>query len=87
MDWHRAIESCNIESCNDDRLDSKKLDCHALQSKARNDDKIDSNPIQNLDSIKCIPSPALEHLNKNLNYFRIHPLSHELGSEMTEAIP
>ena len=50
MDYHRDIESCNMESYSDDRLDSKKLDCHALQSKARNDDKIDSNLIQNLET-------------------------------------
>ena len=50
MDCQRAIDSCNIESYNDNKLDSEKLDCHALQSKARNDDKIDFNLIQNLDS-------------------------------------
>ena len=51
MDYQRDIESCNMESYNDDRLDSEKLDCHDFTSvKSRNDNKIDSNLIHNLDS-------------------------------------
>ena len=73
MDCQRDTETCNINSCNYDKLDSEKLDCHALQSKAHNDDKIDSNPLRNLDSKSNLDSKQTLDSEVRIYFFAIMP--------------